>query len=434
MKTAKKVLLFIMGLMIVSMIILLSCKNRYTGPGDKGIFEEGSSEETGENGGGDIGSGLPAGYLTQDEQYEPMNPDSKKVVLFTGDNYRIPALTITANKMILAAVGTGTGQNHIAIKRSSDMGQTWTEVQANYEGFNGMYTHPFFINGYDGSVLMGVATTNATNNKTIIYKSTDDGMSWNKLTDIDTNSVNNGNVEVFNGHVTYGQGITLRHGNNANKLLFPYFFGTNAKENGFTATMCSTDGGQTFTQLGAPYGKFTSHETKFIELANGDILLNVRATTGQTYWMKSTDCGENWNITTSGGTETSGNNNSGKHADFTRYEFNGKDIKLGGEKYALSVISKRDETGYNVRMTFNDFGEGVGNFNNKYLYNKDFATNVGGDGYPAITVLPDGTIATLTEETDGIVFRRFNLSWLSSVDGTEGGEDYVDYELDNITK
>ena len=41
-------------------------------------------------------------------------------------------------------------------------------------------------------------------------------------------------------------------------------------------------------------------------------------------------------------------------------------------------------------------------------------------GYPAITVLPDGTIATLTEETTqnlqdqyDIVFRRFNLYWLS---------------------
>ena len=184
MKTAKKVLLFIMGLMIVSMIILLSCKNRYTGPGDKGIFEEGSSGETGENGGGDIGSGLPAGYLTQDEQYEPMGPDSKKMVLFTGDNYRIPALTITANKMILAAVGTGTGQNHIAIKRSEDLGQTWTDIQANYEGFSGMYTHPFFINCHDGSVLLGIATTNSAENKTIFYKSSDNGATWTKQKEI----------------------------------------------------------------------------------------------------------------------------------------------------------------------------------------------------------------------------------------------------------
>ena len=198
--------------------------------------------------------------------------------------------------------------------------------------------------------------------------------------------------------------------------------------------MCSTDGGTTFTQLGEPYGKFTSHETKFIELSDGSILINIRTTgTGQTYWAKSTDCGETWKTTTLLTTETSGNS-GGKHADFTRYEFNGRDIKVGGEKYALSVIKKRLD-GYNVRMTFNDFNDGKGGFKSKYLHNKDFATNVvGGDGYPAITVLPDGTIATLTEETEGIVFRRFNLSWLSSSDGIEDGEDFVDYEVDNITK
>lgn len=433
MKTAKKVLLFVMGLMIVSMIVIISCKNRYLGPSDKGIFD-GVNEENG--GGGDEfgGNTLPAGYLTQDEQYEPMDPDSKRQVLFTGD-YRIPALTVTAKKTILAAVGTGTASSHIAIKKSSDMGQTWTEVRANYEGFSGMYTHPFFINGYDGSILLGVATTNSGENKTIIYKSTDDGTTWSKSTTIDTNSVNNGNTKVFNGYVTYGQGITLRHGNNANKLLFPYFFGTNAAENGFTATMCSTDGGATFSQLGSPYGKFTSHETKFIELSDGSVLLNIRVPNGQTYWMLSSDCGNTWQVKTSGTTETGNNVNSGKHADFTRYEFNGRDIKRGGEKYALMVLSKKNTNAYNVRMTLNDFGGGAGGFNAKYTYNRDFSTNVGGDGYPAVTVLPDGTIATLTEETEGIVFRRFNLSWLTS-SGEEGvgGDEYVDYEIDNITK
>ena len=420
MKTAKKLILFITVLTIASMIILLSCKNRYMGPATRNIFDDGSGDYV-----------LPAGYLTQEEQYEPLDPDSKAVVLFTGDNYRIPALTITANKTILAAVGTGTGQNHIAIKRSSDLGQTWTEVQANYSDFNNMYTHPFFINGYDGSVLMGVATTNNKENKTIIYKSTADGRTWNKLTDINTNSVNNGNVKVYNGHVTYGQGITLRHGNNANKLLFPYFFGTNDSENGFTATMCSTDGGKTFTQLGSPYGKFTSHGTKFIELSDGNILLHMTPTSGQTYWMLSTNCGDTWVIKTSGNSETgtSKNNNSGKHADFTRYEFNGKDIKYRGEKYALMVVSKMHVNCYNVRMTLNDFGGGAGTFNNKYTYNKDFGTNTATDGgYPAITVLPDGTIATLTEETNSIVFRRFNLSWLA------GEDEYVDYDSDNILK
>ena len=141
MKTAKKVLLFIMGLMIVSMIILLSCKNRYTGPGDKGIFEEGSSGETGESGGGGdsgpiplVGSGggliingytLPINSLSQEEQEQDYDPEFNSVVLF---NEGIPALTVTAKGVILAASGTSKSANYIVVKRSSDMGKTWTEV------------------------------------------------------------------------------------------------------------------------------------------------------------------------------------------------------------------------------------------------------------------------------------------------------------------
>ena len=449
MKTTKKLILFIICLTIASMIVILSCKNRYTGtgPGDKGVFETGQSEDNSGSGnnGDNMGSGLPAGYLTQEEQYKPMDPDSKKVVLFTGDNYRIPALTVTANKMILAAVGTGTGQNYIAIKRSSDMGQTWTEVQAKYEGFSGMYTHPFFINSHDGSILLGIATTNTAKNEAVIYRSVNDGISWTKYgTNLSMSNLipitNNKNNQIVvltpdNSFVTYGNGVTLRHGTNKNILIFPFYYQQKANSKGHcTATMISRNNGETWEQFGVDFGDFTSYETKFIELSDGSILINIRTTgTGQTYWAKSTDCGETWKTTTLLTTETSGNS-GGKHADFTRYEFNGRDIKVGGEKYALSVIKKRLD-GYNVRMTFNDFNDGKGGFKSKYLHNKDFATNVvGGDGYPAITVLPDGTIATLTEEIEGIVFRRFNLSWLSSSDGIEDGEDFVDYEVDNITK
>ena len=434
MKTAKKVLLFIMGLMIVSMIILLSCKNRYTGPGDKGIFEEGSSGETGENGGGGdsgpiplVGSGggliingytLPINSLSQEEQEQDYDPEFNSVVLF---NEGIPALTVTAKGVILAASGTSESANYIVVKRSSDMGKTWTEVQANTSDsdLDNMQTHPFFINGYDGSVLMGVATTNATKNKTTIYKSQDDGMNWSKLTQIDTNIVNKGNMKVHNGYVTYGQGITLRHqSDSSQKLLFPYFYGTNSPvtKHGYTATMCSTDGGNSFTQLGNPYGKFSSYETKFIELSDGKILLNMRADNNLSFWMISSDCGANWTVTTK---NTDNENDYGNHADLIRYEFDGKDIR--DVKDALMIHSTVGGNAYTVRLTENDFNDGKAG--NKYQHmREDLAEGKAkDDGYPAITVLPDGTIATLTEENSGVVFRRFNLHWLTY------GVDVIDY-------
>ena len=143
--------------------------------------------------------------------------------------------------------------------------------------------------------------------------------------------------------------------------------------------------------------------------------------------MISENCGETWAIKTSGATEQ----HSESHADLIRYEFNGKDIKSGiGSKYALITYSDKQNKSYGVKMTINDFNGGVGGFNSKYLYKKVIASNLtdANDIYPAITVLPDGTIATLAGETNNMVFRRFNLSWLS------GEEEYIDYDIDNILK
>ena len=442
MKTAKKVLLFVMGLTIASMIIFISCQNRYLGPSDKGIFDEVNEENGGGGDGEDSGpipfagkggglvlaSGyvLPQNSLSQEEQYDYYDPDFNSTVLFA--NGKIPALTVTKNGVILAAAGTGESANYILVKRSSDMGRTWTEVQANTsDGFNGMYTHPFFINGHDGSVLMGVATTNATENKTIIYKSVNDGASWTKESSIELTAVCSDATSDF---VTFGQGLTLRHqSDGSQKLLFPYWYSNNnakatSTKGRLTATMCSTDGGKNFTQLGSPYGSFTTYETKFIELSDGKILLNMIAEVGQMFWMISADCGTTWTIQTGSGKEGA---NGAKRTDFVRYEFNGKPIKNkdndSGDKYALMIHSSGDN--YGVKMSINDFNNGSPG--SKYQVENTLlldAMTTTKDGYPAITTLPDGTIATLTDEDNGVVFRRFNLYWLS--DGLRN----VDYSTD----
>ena len=100
---------------------------------------------------------------------------------------------------------------------------------------------------------------------------------------------------------------------------------------------------------------------------------------------------------------------------------------------------------HHIRLTKNEFQNGNGTATGKYTYTKQLV--IGGEnlfsGYPAITTLPDGTICTLTEETSkttrppevtgdaggddyNIVFRRFNLYWLSD------GKEYVDYNTDNL--
>lgn len=421
---------------IIAGVWVLACKH----PTGEGTIPGVSTKENDGNG-GNSESEIVA-YLSQEEQ----NADYEHVdILFTGGTTpQIPALTVTSREVLIAASGQSAG--NVKIKRSSDLGMTWTDSDFTPE--NG-YSYPFFINCHNGDILLGVTTaTKSANSKTIFYRSNNDGETWTKQ---DSSSVGLKTVcnDATDSQATYGQGIALRHGGNlgSQKLMFPYFYNAKDKkankDNGcFVAILSSGDDGRNFnsvcknfTAYSKDIGSFGSFISKIIELSNGDILLNMRATTdGYTYWMLSTNCGESWNVTVNNSSaENKENKNKGvggKNADFIRYEFNGKDIKkLGGDKYALMITSYTSKTGYDVMLTDNDFNHGKpeGGTKGKYKYTKEITAGSTG-GYCAITVLPDGTIATLTEDNNDMYFKRFNLYWLT------GGAESINYSTDTSVK
>ena len=421
--------------MIIAGLLVFACKHP-TGAGSiPGVSNEGSAE----NGGGEE---VVKSYLSQEEQKSDYEYED---ILFTGaTGGQIPALTVTAKEVLIAASGTTTGA--VTIKRSSDLGMTWTDSDFTPE--NG-YSYPFFINCHNGDILLGVTTaTTSANSETIFYRSRNDGETWTKQ---DSSSVGVKTVcnNATDGLATYGQGITLRHGGNSGsqKLMFPYFYNAPDKnKNGcYVAIMYSEDDGGSFNSVCKSFtvggstneqkkniGSFGSHISKIIELANGDILLNMRTSiaSGHTYWMLSTNCGKNWDITVlNNSPENTTNPVWGKNADFIRYEFNGKDIKPTGSQYALMVTSYENKTGYNVMLTDNDFNHGKpeGGTASKYKYTKEIIAGSQG-GYCAITVLPDGTIATLTEDNSDMYFKRFNLYWLT------GGAESINYSTDTSVK
>ncbi|TXJ48863.1 exo-alpha-sialidase [Brachyspira aalborgi] len=327
---------------------------------------------------------------------------------------------------------------------------TWEDLHFTPE--NG-YSYPFFINCHNGDILLGVTTaTKSADSKTIFYRSANDGETWTKQ---DSSSVGLKTVcnNATDGYATYGQGITLRHGGNlgSQKLMFPYFYNApDKKKTGYyVGIMYSDNNGDSFKPVCEGFtnsynnrfvnnniGSFgVSFISKIIELANGDILLNMRRTTdGDMFWMLSKDCGKNWNITVDGNaTENGGAGGKrgvgAKNADFIRYEFNGKDIKPTGSQYALMITSYESKAGYDVMLTVNDFNHGQpdGGTAKKYKYTKNIISASTG-GYPAITVLPDGTIATLTEDSGDMYFRRFNLYWLTR------GNESINYSTDTSVK
>ena len=424
---------------IIAGVWVLACKH----PTGEGTIPGVSTKENDGNG----GNSEPeiVAYLSQEEQNADFEHED---ILFSGaTSPQIPALTVTSREVLIAASGQSAG--NVKIKRSSDLGMTWTD--SDFTPDSG-YSYQFFINCHNGDILLGVTTaTKSADSETIFYRSRNNGETWTKQ---DSSSVGLKTVcnNATDGYATYGQGITLRHGGNlgSQKLMFPYFYNAPDKtKNGcYVGIMFSENGSANFNSICEDFkisgkgcsnnkrniGSFGSYISKIIELANGDILLNMRTTTdGCTYWMLSTNCGKNWDITVVNSSaenkEVGGKGVAGKNADFIRYEFNGKDIKLGGDKYALMITSYESKTGYDVMLTVNDFNHGKpdGGTANKYKYTKNIPSASTGL-YPAITVLPDGTIATLTEDNGDLYFKRFNLYWLT------GGNESINYSTDTSVK
>ena len=391
MKTAKKVLLFIMGLMIVSMIILYSCRS-YTGPVKKGVEE---SNNEGDN-----------PFEESDNNFETVN------------NCIIPALTVTKNNTLIAAIGDKNNEGKILIKTSKDAGTNWTSYSGDIKNddITTGFAHPFFINCYNGDILLGIATTNESENVVSFYRSTTDGSSWSKESakiEMHQNATNESNKPLTSQHAfaTYGNGIALKHGTNTNTLLFPYYY-ADKTGSGVISTMISTNNGTNWERYGNDQGAYSSYGAKFIEIENGNILYFLNDKKKQVAWFKSTNQGKSSTLVSAFFTSSKG---SPIYTDFVRYEFNGQDIS-NKTKHVLVAFSE-GYTGYKVMMSTDDFKEGK-----KDTQIIGSAAKVVGtsseyhDIYPAITVLRDGTIATLAAEDYDIIFRSFDLAYLSNAE------------------
>ncbi len=452
--------------LILASALLISCANP-TEPEDQGTGGGG-------NGGGGTGTGggtttggyvLPEGSLSQEEQKQILDPNKSTTPLFKKNDYsskyfRIPALITTRRGVVLAAADRRYDKTadlgkqskiDVIVRRSEDLGNKWSEPilvgpGAKDSSGSDAYGDAFFINCHNGDVILGFIKNPGFQGPATseLYRSKDDGKTWTKVfsfsnTDFDS-LVSGENKTVSRGFAASGQGLTLRHGANAGqqRLMFAYL-GVKSDNGIQVFTMVSSDDGNTWAPKGKSVVNGNFDETKAIELYDGRVMLNHRKsvyTRGRAWSLGTsydaadyTHQGDDPDIT-----------DPGNNADLVRYEFDGVPIVKGGEKYALLIHanSQHDPSSawfgsrknHHIKFTKNDFGNGNGNQPVKYEYDKQLVK--GGEslysGYPTITVLPDGTIGTLTEETSvnaqdqyDIIWRRFNLYWLSDQ------KEFVDY-------
>ena len=168
MKKAKNLLLISVGVIILGMSILYSCKN-YTGPGNgQGLFadkEKANNVDSGEDSAGT----------------QMLTPDSQRVVVWA-DSGIIPALTVTKDNTLIAAVGDKTTKGKILIKTSKDLGKTWTSYNGEIKSdkINNGIAHPFFINCHNGDILLGIATTNTGEDTVSFYRGSANATVWSK--------------------------------------------------------------------------------------------------------------------------------------------------------------------------------------------------------------------------------------------------------------
>ena len=391
MKKAKNLLLISIGIIFIGMIILYSCRS-YTGPvkkvdGDKldNNLDSGSEEE---------------------DYFDTIN------------NCIIPALTVTKNNTLIAAIGDKNNAGKILIKTSKDGGTNWSAYNGSIKNDDIAtgFAHPFFINCYDGSILLGIATTNETENIVSFYRGKVDGSTWTKENakiTMPQNATSEYDKPLTPKHAfaTYGNGLALKHGGNANTLLFPYYY-TDTTGSGVISTMISTDNGTNWKAYGKDQGPYSSYGAKFIEIENGNILYFLNDKKQQVAWFSSKNKGQSSSLTKAFFESSLG---KPMYADFVRYEFDGKDIE-GKTKHVLVAFSE-GYTGYKVMMSKDDFKDGK----KDTVITGNTAKTVGTsseyhDIYPAITVLRDGTICTLAAENYDIIFRSFDYNYLSSAD------------------
>ena len=388
MKKAKNLLLISIGVIFIGMIILYSCRS-YTGPvkkvdGDKldNNLDSGSEEE---------------------DYFDTIN------------NCIIPALTVTKDNTLIAAIGDKNNAGKILIKTSKNGGTNWSAYNGSIKNDDIAtgFAHPFFINCYDGSILLGIATTNETENIVSFYRGKGDGSTWTKenakikMPQKTTNQANN-ELTPQHAFATYGNGLALKHNGNTNTLLFLYYY-KDSSGSGAMSTMISTDNGASWKANGKDQGVYSSYGAKFIEIENGNILYFLNGDAGIA-WFKSVNKGETETVSQPFYKSSLG---TPMYADFVRYEFDGKDIN-NKTKHVLVAFSE-GYTGYKVMMSTDDFKEGT---KGTQIVGKE-AKTVGTsseyhDVYPAITVLRDGTICTLAAENYDIIFRSFDYNYLSS--------------------
>ncbi|TRW43346.1 exo-alpha-sialidase [Georgenia yuyongxinii] len=342
-------------------------------------------------------------------------------------NYRIPALTVTNDGDVLASydgrptAADSPGPNSILQRRSTDGGKTWQAQTFIHEGSTAAP-----IEGYsDPSYIVDRHTGDIFN---FHVKSFDRGFGNSQAgTDPDARNVIQAEVSVSgdNGHTwehevitaditaeagwrsrfaASGQGIQLKYGEHAGRLIQQFTIINSDKGGAFQAvSVYSDDHGETW-QVGEPVG-VGMDENKTVELSDGRVMLNSRDSHGSGYRKVaiSEDGGQTYGEVVLDTELPDPTNNASILRAFPNAPEGSDRAKVLMFSNAGSQTARANGT---IRMSFDD-GE-------TWPVSKVFRKEA--MAYSTLATLPSGNVGLLYETGhNGIRFAELNLAWLQGV-------------------
>ena len=264
--------------------------------------------------GGSADTGQPDPVDTSDQTPPPTEPKALNYIFKAGTEgyscFRIPAIVQTKTGTLLAFAearkfGCGDeGDIDLVLKRSLDSGKTWSKLIMVWDDGGNTCGNPApVVDQQSGKVYLlmswnlGQDAIGEINNGTsedtrrvFVTASTDDGLHWESPKEItaDTKLKNWGWYATGPCH-----GIQLQEGTHAGRMIIPCDYIEKYTKKGGSHVIYSDDHGASW-QLGGQVADAGGNESTVAVLSNGDLLLNMRNSSGFRKTARSTDGGLTW--------------------------------------------------------------------------------------------------------------------------------------------
>lgn len=339
--------------------------------------------------------------------------DSDRILFHNGmngvPNYRIPALAVTNNGVVIAVCDARAGDGHdlpndidLVMRRSTDSGERWnsSRVIADF-GLQGCGDAALLVDRDSGRLWclftyapdgVGVGTSQpGIDGQTFqlhLMHSDDDGETWSMPRNI--------NAEVKNPEwdaVWSSPGNGFQDGKG--RLYFP--ISRKSRNTLYSHFICSDDHGATW-RMGGPVGVNTNEWT-LVQRTNGDLLANLRSDAGKNLRAVATssDRGSTWK-------------DFNHHPDLIEPVCQASMIRCDDDDKSYLMFSNPADV--NRRRMTVKLSEDEGRTwpIEKVIYS-------GPAAYSSLAVLPDGNVGILYEcgresPYETVTFAKFSLEWM----------------------